>query len=756
MRSQWRTWMISAVALGAVTVGTTAMASGRRHRRSSPRRPSGDAGRGRRDHDRPRLRADQPRPAPRRRRRRAGDQRQHLRDPAHPHARRRAAPGAGDRRCRRRSTTRRGSSRSAKASRSTTASRSTPTPSWPRSSAWSASSSAARPTTTASTPRSRAPKPSTSTRSDHDRRPRRRAAGAHVLAQADPGRAPRRRRTCPTSRSAPVRTVREPRTRVSTSSIAANADYWGGGGTIGQRHLRVLRRRGDPPRRAEVGRVRPDHQPRAVGRRAGPAVRAPSRARSTRSSSSMPTRASPPTPTSGAPSTSPSTRTPSPRTRSAATPRSTPASCCRRRSSATTTPSSRYAYDPEEAERLLEEAGVAGASIQLDRRVAGAGSRDRELLEAIAGYWTAAGLDVQLEILEFGAYLDVLFDRENRADAIYVSSSNDLLDPDRQLSTYYEAGGIGSSNSDEEMAALIAAGRSELDPEVRQTTYEEAAADRLRPGLLRVARQQRGHLRHVGAPPVDAACRRQAAGRRDERRRIVLVAERPMGVFMTERSGRHPSVRRAGSGLSGEVHQRTARPGRDRRHRRHRARVRRHPDDRRSCQLHPAAVGLRGAARGAPCQPRLRPVDLQPVRVVSRRRHPSRLRRVHLLPQRSSARHRHAFPPQDAATGRRRDEHRLLHVDPPRGDLRPSSGTPPRQDARHVQPHRPGLPAVLHRPGHLADHEREVQPRPVRRRAVDAPDLPGDHPGAAGDRPADDGRALGDDRRTEQPVRQGG
>jgi peptide/nickel transport system substrate-binding protein len=132
-----------------------------------------------------------------------------------------------------------------------------------------------------------------------------------------------------------------------------------------------------------------------------------------------------------------------------------------------------YAYDPEEAQRLLEEAGAAGASIQLIGE-SGRWLRDRELLEAIAGYWSAVGLDVQLEILEFGAYLDVLFDRENRADAIYVSSSNDLLDPDRQLATYYETGGIGSSNSDEEMATLIADGRSELDPAVRQTTYEEA------------------------------------------------------------------------------------------------------------------------------------------------------------------------------------------------------------------------------------------------------------------------------------------
>jgi peptide/nickel transport system substrate-binding protein len=68
----------------------------------------------------------------------------------------------------------------------------------------------------------------------------------------------------------------------------------------------------------------------------------------------------------------------------------------------------------------------------------------------------------------------VLFDRENRADAIYVSSSNDLLDPDRQLSTYYEAGGIGASNSDEELAGLIAAGRTELDPDARAESYQEA------------------------------------------------------------------------------------------------------------------------------------------------------------------------------------------------------------------------------------------------------------------------------------------
>ena len=130
-------------------------------------------------------------------------------------------------------------------------------------------------------------------------------------------------------------------------------------------------------------------------------------------------------------------------------------------------------YDVEKAKQLIADAGLDGTTIQLVGE-AGRWLNDRELLEAIAGYWKAAGLDVQLDILEFGAYLDVLFDRTNRADAIFVSSSNDILDPDRQLSTYYQAGGIGSSNTNEELSALIDQGRQQLDPADRQATYEEA------------------------------------------------------------------------------------------------------------------------------------------------------------------------------------------------------------------------------------------------------------------------------------------
>lgn len=133
-----------------------------------------------------------------------------------------------------------------------------------------------------------------------------------------------------------------------------------------------------------------------------------------------------------------------------------------------------YPYDLDEAKRLIEQAGVAGQTITLVGESSGRWLNDRELVEAVASYWTAAGLKVDLQAPEFGAYLDILFDRDNRADAIFVSSSNDILDPDRQLSTYYQMGGIGASNSDAELSALIDDGRTELDSTARAGIYEQA------------------------------------------------------------------------------------------------------------------------------------------------------------------------------------------------------------------------------------------------------------------------------------------
>jgi peptide/nickel transport system substrate-binding protein len=134
-----------------------------------------------------------------------------------------------------------------------------------------------------------------------------------------------------------------------------------------------------------------------------------------------------------------------------------------------------YPYDPERAAQLINDAGVAGETITLVGESSGRWLLDAELLQAVAGYWEDAGLVVDLQLPEFGAYIGVLFDRENRRDAVFVSSSNDILDADRQFSSYYEAGGIGSSNTDAELAALIDAGRREVDDAVRADLYQKAS-----------------------------------------------------------------------------------------------------------------------------------------------------------------------------------------------------------------------------------------------------------------------------------------
>ena len=132
-----------------------------------------------------------------------------------------------------------------------------------------------------------------------------------------------------------------------------------------------------------------------------------------------------------------------------------------------------YPYDPERAKALLKEAGASGATIELIG-TAGRWLKDRELIESVAAYWQAVGIDTKVRIFEFTEYLNRLFDRETRGDAIFVTSSNELLDADKSFSAYYRAGGIGSSNTDKTLADLIDGARTETDMTKRASMYHQA------------------------------------------------------------------------------------------------------------------------------------------------------------------------------------------------------------------------------------------------------------------------------------------
>ena len=127
----------------------------------------------------------------------------------------------------------------------------------------------------------------------------------------------------------------------------------------------------------------------------------------------------------------------------------------------------------QKAKALLKEAGAVGATIEIIG-TSGRWLKDREMVEAVAAYWDKVGVKAKVRIFEFNEYLNRLFDRKTRADAIFVVSSNEMLDADKSFSAYYKAGGIGSSNSDKELAAFIDAARTETDVNKRTALYGQA------------------------------------------------------------------------------------------------------------------------------------------------------------------------------------------------------------------------------------------------------------------------------------------
>lgn len=134
-----------------------------------------------------------------------------------------------------------------------------------------------------------------------------------------------------------------------------------------------------------------------------------------------------------------------------------------------------WPYDPQKAKDLLREAGASNATIEF---VAPSGRwvKSKEMAEAIAGYWQAVGLDVDLKVLEFGQYLKRLRDPDVRPDVIYASHNNALMEAERTVANFYRSrakGAASSSVADPMLDQWIEQAAAEPDASKREALYHQ-------------------------------------------------------------------------------------------------------------------------------------------------------------------------------------------------------------------------------------------------------------------------------------------
>jgi peptide/nickel transport system substrate-binding protein len=133
-----------------------------------------------------------------------------------------------------------------------------------------------------------------------------------------------------------------------------------------------------------------------------------------------------------------------------------------------------YPYDPDMARDLLEEAGASGATLELIGE-SGRWLKDKELVEAVAAQLEAVGLDIDVNIVEWSDWLDLLFaGAEAAPDLQYSAHDNVLLDADRTLSGLFTTEGNQAAYGNPDVDQLVLDGRSETDVELREQMYHEA------------------------------------------------------------------------------------------------------------------------------------------------------------------------------------------------------------------------------------------------------------------------------------------
>ncbi len=133
-------------------------------------------------------------------------------------------------------------------------------------------------------------------------------------------------------------------------------------------------------------------------------------------------------------------------------------------------------YDPEAAADLLESAGYDGSEIVLQAS-SGYIANDSVLAEAITGMLSDVGLDVSLQVEEYGTFLDAYFDPALRPGMYAWRLFNrPALDAEATMTAFVQDGAVHRTVwQDDAFDAAVIASRTELDTAARDDLLCEAA-----------------------------------------------------------------------------------------------------------------------------------------------------------------------------------------------------------------------------------------------------------------------------------------
>ncbi|WP_430450095.1 ABC transporter substrate-binding protein [Rhodophyticola sp.] len=132
-----------------------------------------------------------------------------------------------------------------------------------------------------------------------------------------------------------------------------------------------------------------------------------------------------------------------------------------------------YGYDPERAREMLAEAGYPDGFDITFKCPSGRYAQDREVCEAVAGMLAEVGVRAELILLEPGEFLRQL--RTMELAPMYFVGLAPQDDPGFQASQYLSDWRY-SPIANAEMDALIEAGATEVNPEVRAQIYRDLMA----------------------------------------------------------------------------------------------------------------------------------------------------------------------------------------------------------------------------------------------------------------------------------------